>query len=1091
MRKENDIEMSDRSKYTTPYKTNSNIEARHSYNETNSSNISIRNNIEKLPVSSDKSLNVYWFDACEEKISSEEKIILFGKILNPENNQYSSISVVIQNLERVVYVFPKLKNNEAEHNMQEVYEEFENLRKTKFSYIKRFQCKTVDRKYCFELPIPFGNYKVLKIKYPAEFGTIPNNIHGETFDYVFGRNSSFLERLLLKRKIKGPCWLKVIDFEQPSRFNVTWCKHEVIVKNMNSIIVGLDSNLPAPPFRIMSVSSKALLINGANELISICCAMKDNYNIEDDKGNNSNVYTPLFILRKIDSSGLKLDHYEEIKKALGSDCFILGQNENALINQFINKVGNFDPDIIVGHNLYNGHLELILNRISRLKITNWSKIGRLKREALPKFLQSNSFGNVYVRNCIMGRLICDTSLSCKDILRESNYNLSYLAGKYLSQDLNEMDINAYIQDTPLNDMYKCLLDICEHTHREAVLTLMLMNNLQILPLSKQLTNIAGNLWIKSLQNSRADRCEMLLMHEFNKFKYLLPDKLSRNEKFDELDEDGEYANTGVGRKKPQYSGGLVLEPKTGLYDSIILLLDFNSLYPSIIQEYNICFTTVSRRSTQSFNPIEERKKNFKKNQNNENLNSEVKDVPVEQDEEEIDLKKVREMKDKAILPSILESLVNKRKVIKDIMKKEKDKTKLAMLEIKQKAVKLSANSLYGYLGYKNSRFYAKTIAALITLTGRSILQNTVTMVSTKHMLDVIYGDTDSIMINTLTNDVTKALELGVGVKKSVNEKYKLLEMEVDGMFKTLLLLRKKKYAALKYEPPFSVNSKLSKEYKGLDLVRRDWCELSKEVGLYILEKILSNKSKEEIINQIFDFLKYVSNKMDTNEYSLDYYKITKQLTKSIDDYADAKALPHVKVAKRLKEKGDNTIQANSYIPYVICINKEDITSNNSKSSGLADRSYHPKEIESNSNLVVDINWYKQNQILASITRLVKHIEEVDMYQLANCLGIDSTKYMSIEKSKDNIENNADIIMENNNIVKCFAKNGITIKCSGCDTERKINKIMDDSNNIINVLKCEKVIFNIIIFFKILVWNYFQKLCFTQKQYTVRNKKKHV
>ena len=104
--------------------------------------------------------------------------------------------------------------------------------------------------------------------------------------------------------------------------------------------------------------------------------------------------------------------------------------------------------------------------------------------------------------------------------------------------------------------------------------------------------------------------------------------------------------------------------------------------------------------------------------------------------------------DQGVLPRVIKTLVERRAAVKRMIKSERDVVKREQLDIRQKALKLTANSMYGCLGFAQSRFFAMPIAALVTAKGRETLQRTVEVAQNQLSLDVIYGDTDSIMINT-------------------------------------------------------------------------------------------------------------------------------------------------------------------------------------------------------------------------------------------------------------------------------------------------------------------------------------------------------
>ncbi|KAK5665249.1 DNA-directed DNA polymerase alpha catalytic subunit pol1 [Batrachochytrium dendrobatidis] len=855
----------------------------------------------------DGSLKMYWFDSYEK----HGIVYLFGKVYQPLTQRHVSCCLVVKNIQRNLFVLPrpiKLDDlgipTDTAVTMADVYQEFDTIRQK--HQISEFSSRSVSRKYAFELPNIPSESDYLKVLYPFSEPELPSDISGKTFSRVFGTRTRAMELLILKRKLMGPCWISIKNVKVSTPM-VSWCKLEFIADDPKSIRVFSDSDpdapKQAPPFVVMSLSLRTYMNHQkkVNEIVSASALVYNHVNIEGDTTDDNAVR--LTVVRQLNQIPIPVEFMEMANRQRTK--LVVLPNEMSLLNYLLANIYQLDPDVLVGHNIVDFDLDVLLHRMKIHKTQNWSRIGRLRRTVWP-VMQTGAGGtgdsSFSEREIASGRLMCDTYRTAKDLIQSKSYSLTSLAASQLKIERPNIDfdkIPSYFWNS------EKLMEMVQHCEFDTFLTCQLMFKLQVLPLTKQLTNLAGNIWSRSLTGARAERNEYLLLHEFHDRKYITPDKVYSNRvvsnQLDENDAEGTGAVTKKGgRRKAAYAGGLVLEPKKGFYDKYVLMLDFNSLYPSIIQEYNICFTTIARSY----------------DNNGDHMptppNSSV---------------------DRGILPKLLGTLVNRRQLVKGLMKDPKNTpAELAQYDIRQKALKLTANSMYGCLGFVNFRFYAEPLAMLITSKGREILQNTVDLAE-KSNLDVIYGDTDSIMIYTNSTDLAEVKRIGQELKRAVNKRYNLLEIELDGFFERMLLLKKKKYAAILVEEKDG-QLKRTIETKGLDLVRRDWCGISFDASNYVLQQIFSGETREEAVEQIHQYLNKLGVEVRSGTVPLEKFIINKGLTKNPEEYSDKNSLPHVQVALALKARG-GMVRAGDTIPYVIC---------QGESTHVAQRARHPDDI---------------------------------------------------------------------------------------------------------------------------------------------------
>lgn len=469
------------------------------------------------------------------------------------------------------------------------------------------------------------------------------------------------------------------------------------------------------------------------------------------------------------------------------------KDETALLIALQATIQEFDPDIIIGWNVINFDFRLLHQRAQRHKIQ--LKLGR--GHSSMRWRDSRTEKNQGFVS-IDGRVVIDGIAALKaESYSFPSFSLEAMAQHFLDKGKQTEDVDNRM-DTINHDFKFNKEKLAKYNLQDCVLVS------EIFEKAKLMDYLIFRSQLTGLELDRAGGSVAafvnLYLPKLHRQGYISPN----------LPEGGGLASPG----------GYVMNSKPGLYNHV-LVLDFKSLYPSIIRTFKIDPLGLV-----------------------EGLKHPENSIPG--------FRGAVFSRDKHLLPTIITDLWAQR----DQAKKDND-------QARSQAIKIIMNSFYGVLGSGGCPFYDTKLASSITLRGHEIMQQTAEWIEQKG-LQVIYGDTDSTFV-LLGDDYNaeQANEIGESLAESINDKWALslmeqyqidchLEIEFETHFSKFLMptIRgsehgsKKRYAGLLKK---TTGEKLV--FKGLENVRTDWTSLAKDFQETLYQMVFHDQDPTDLIMQ--------------------------------------------------------------------------------------------------------------------------------------------------------------------------------------------------------------------------------------------------
>lgn len=540
------------------------------------------------------------------------------------------------------------------------------------------------------------------------------------------------------------------------------------------------------------------------------------------------------------------------------------KNERELLSRFIDLVRSYDPDIFIGWNVIGFDFRVLKERAEALRVP--LLLGR-DRQRLQ--LHQSGQGKYFVR--LAGRLVLDGIDTLKGATYQfESFSLEYVAremlerGKlidHVSQRGDEIQ-RLFKEDKEAFARYNledCRLVWDIFVKADLINYLLERARLTGLPLDK----VGGS----------AAAFDNQYLPRLHRKGYVAP----------------EYASGQSGLGAP---GGYVMDSRPGLYRQV-LVLDFKSLYPSIIRTFRI----------DPYGLAEGLRENVDETDLVPGFNHAIFSVS------------------RTLLPNLIETLWQAR-----------DEAKQAGNGALSQAIKIIMNSFYGVLGSNVCRFYDQRLSSSITLRGHEILTKTRDVIEEQFGYKVIYGDTDSVFV-WLGDEFPEDLAAAKGAelagflnrwwKDNLQQRFSVpsyLEIEYETHYSRFLMptMRhsekgtKKRYAGLLRKEP----EQYKMVFKGLENVRTDWTPLARELQEELYERIFLGKEWKPLLTATVNAL--MSGELDEK---LVYRRRIRQ---PLSDYRKNRP-PHVQAGLKAelfyqRQGIPSPIRSGSHIAYMMTVN---------------------------------------------------------------------------------------------------------------------------------------------------------------------------